>query len=71
MRLDDTLTRATLGVVESQLDLYVARAPAARRTRWRRKRHLPGSVAQSVHEGVAESAIAGEERLFQSRREGR
>lgn len=25
MRLDDTLTRATLGVVQSQLDLYVAR----------------------------------------------
>ena len=25
MRLDDTLTRATLGVVQSQLDLYTAR----------------------------------------------
>src|SRR5690348_6585635 len=25
LRLDDTLTRATLGVVQSQLDLYVAR----------------------------------------------
>ena len=72
MRLDDTLTRATLGVVESQLDLYVARE-----ARLLAERDGAGSVTfpEASRNGstreVAESAIAGEERLFQSRREGR
>ncbi len=72
MRLDDTLTRATLGVVQSQLDLYVARE-----ARLLAEQDGLGSVAfpEAARNGstreAAESAIAGEERLFQARREGR
>jgi HlyD family secretion protein len=72
IRLDDTLTRATLGVFESQLDLYVARE-----ARLLAERDGAGSVTfpEAPRNGptreVAESAIAGEERLFQARREGR
>lgn len=72
MRLDNTLTRATLGVVRSQLDLYVAR-----RARLLAERDGVASVAFSAAPGnrlvrdVAESAIAGEQRLFRARREGR
>jgi HlyD family secretion protein len=71
MRLDDTLTRATLGVVQSQLDLY-----AAREARLLAERDGLGSVAfptatQNRPAGqIGETAIAGEQRLFQSRREG-
>jgi len=43
LRLDDTLTRANLGVVQSQLDLYIAReARLIAGTGWARKRRLPG-----------------------------
>jgi HlyD family secretion protein len=72
MRLDDTLTRATLGVVQSQLDLYIARE-----ARLLAEQDGLGAVAfpQARSNGptreAAESAVAGEERLFQARREGR
>lgn len=72
MRLDDTLTRATLGVVQSQLDLYVARE-----ARLIAERDGLASVARPEAmrnrplREVAESAIAGEQRLFQARRDGR
>jgi HlyD family secretion protein len=72
IRLDDTLTRATLGVVQSQLDLYIAR-----RARLLAERDGAESIAfpktpvsESTRE-AAESAVAGEQRLFQARREGR
>jgi HlyD family secretion protein len=72
MRLDDTLTRAMLGVVQSQLDLYVARE-----ARLLAERDGVESVTllESPRNGptreAAESAIVGEQRLFRSRREGR
>ena len=72
IRLDDTLTRATLGVIRSQLDLY-----EAREVRLIAERDGLESVAfpETGRDGPAseanQSAIAGEERLFRARREGR
>jgi len=71
LRLDDTLTRATLGVVQSQLNLYVARE-----ARLLAERDGLASIAWSEgspagpHRESADSAINGEHRLFQSRRSG-
>jgi membrane fusion protein, type I secretion system len=71
MRLDDTLTRATLGVVQSQLDLYVAREARlmAERDGLPNIPVLQDATAGAKRE-IAEAAIAGERKLFQSRREG-
>jgi HlyD family secretion protein len=71
MRLDDTLTRSTLGVVQSQLDLYVAREARllAEREGLANISLLQGATAEAKR-GTAEAAIAGERKLFQSRREG-
>ena len=72
MRLDDTLTRATLGVVQSQLDLYIARE-----ARLLAERDglgtvtFPEATRDTPPRRAAENAIAGEERLFQARRDGR
>jgi HlyD family secretion protein len=70
MRLDDTLTRATLGVVQSQLDLYVAREARLMAER----DGLPNipllQDATAATREKAEAAIAGERKLFRSRREG-
>jgi len=69
IRLDDTLARATLGVVQSQLDLYVARE-----TRLLAERDGAAAVAlmqaSFTRTEAGESALSGERRLFQSRREG-
>jgi HlyD family secretion protein len=71
LRLDDTLTRATLGVVRSQLDLYVAREARllAERDGLANIVFSEGSLAGPPRE-IAEGAITGEGRLFQSRRSG-
>jgi HlyD family secretion protein len=72
VRLDDTLTRATLGVVQSQLDVYQARE--ARLSAERDgvdKIAFPESLLQRRSDPTVESSIVGEEKLFQSRREGR
>jgi membrane fusion protein, type I secretion system len=72
IRLDDTLTRATLGVVQSQLDLYLAREARLLAERDGADRVvLPEDRRTGSARDAAESAIAGEQRLFQSRREGR
>jgi HlyD family secretion protein len=70
VRLDDTLTRATLGVVQSQLDLYVAREARLLAERDGRGAVLMPAVATNgpVRQAI-ESAIAGERQLFRSRRE--
>jgi HlyD family secretion protein len=70
VRLDDTLTRATLGVVQSQLDLYVAREARLLAER----DGLGGIPMPAVPPGgpmrqAVESAISGERQLFRSRRE--
>jgi HlyD family secretion protein len=72
MRLDDTLTRATLGVVQSQLDLYVAREARLLAERDGLASVIfPETPRSGFAKEAAESANAGEERLFQSRRAGR
>jgi HlyD family secretion protein len=72
IRLDDTVTRSTLGVVRSQLD-----EATAREARLRAERDGAGALTFSQEllnrandQGVA-TAMAGEERLFESRRSGR
>jgi HlyD family secretion protein len=72
MRLDDTLTRANLGVVQSQLDLYIAReARLLAEQDGLESVTFPEAKHNRPSTEAAESAIAGEERLFQARREGR
>jgi HlyD family secretion protein len=72
MRLDDTLTRANLGVVQSQLDLYVARESRLLAEQdGLESVTFPEAKHNRPTTEAAESAIAGEERLFQARREGR
>jgi len=72
MRLDDTLTRATLGVVQSQLDLFVAReARLLAEQDGRESVTFPQAARNGQAREAAESAIAGEKRLFQARREAR
>jgi HlyD family secretion protein len=71
IRLDDTLTRATLGVIQSQLDLYVAREARLLSER----DGLPAIPVSDISHGAAPTegfaaAIAGERRLFESRRSG-
>jgi HlyD family secretion protein len=73
MRLDDTVTRATLGVVQSQLDEL-----SARESRLRAERDGDETVTfpdELIHRGKTESgvgiAVAGEEKLFHSRRTAR
>jgi HlyD family secretion protein len=73
MRLDDTVTRATLGVVVSQLNEL-----AAREARLLAEREDAEVVTfekefrdrASADRGIA-AAIAGEEKLFESRKRGR
>jgi HlyD family secretion protein len=72
MRLDDTLTRANLGIVQSQLDLYNAReARLLAEEDGLESVTFPEAKHNRPTTEAAESAIAGEERLFQARREGR
>jgi HlyD family secretion protein len=68
MRLDDTLTRATLGIVRSQLDLYVAREARLLAERDGLSA-IPATSAwpESVQTEAFASALAGERRLFESR----
>ncbi len=71
LRLDDTLTRATLGVIQSQLDLYIAREARLRAERDGLANIVsPEASVASPKREVAEAAIVEERRLFQSRRDG-
>jgi HlyD family secretion protein len=72
IRLDDTLTRATLGVVQAQLDLFQARE--ARLTAERDSTDaivFPASLRDRQIEPPVASAVGGEEKLFEARRQGR
>jgi HlyD family secretion protein len=72
VRLDDTLTRATLGVVQSQLDLYLAREARLSAERDGSETiAFPAALLDRRNAPTVGSAISGEEKLFQSRREGR
>ena len=67
LRLDDTLTRATLGVVHSQLDLHLAREARLLAER----DGLPEIILrEGSSRTTTETAMAGERKLFGSRREG-
>ena len=69
MRLDDTLTKATLGIVRSQLDELIAR-----QSRLLAERDgsdaiaFPDSLTDRRTEPSVATAITGEEKLFESRR---
>ena len=72
VRLDDTVTRSTLGVVRSQLDELLAREA-------RLKAERDGDaaivfpdelIARQAEKGV-DTAMQGEHKLFESRRSGR
>ena len=71
MRLDDTLTRASLGVVQAQLDRYLAREArlSAERDSLLAIPVVDASHGAALTDGFA-AALAGERRLFESRRDG-
>ena len=72
VRLDDTVTRATLGVVRSQLD-----ENGARQARLAAEREaadaitFPDDLTGRVNESTVATAVHGEERLFEARRDAR
>lgn len=72
MRLDDTVTRATLGIVRSQLDELQARDArlAAERDDAAEIAFPPDLLARRGTRTL-DTALAGEERLFESRRNAR
>jgi HlyD family secretion protein len=72
LRLDDTVTKATLGVVRSQLDELTARQ--GRLTAERDDAAaitFPAELTSRRADTTAATAVAGEERLFESRRTAR
>jgi len=72
LRLDDTVTRATLGVVRSQLDELTARE--ARLLAERDEAELiafPAPLLNRRAETSVTTAVAGEEKLFESRKTAR
>jgi HlyD family secretion protein len=72
LRLDDTVTRANLGVVRSQLDELLARN--ARLVAERDNADavtFPPQLTSRRGEGSVATALAGEEKLFDSRKETR
>jgi HlyD family secretion protein len=71
MRLDDTVTRSTLGVVRSQLDEALAReARLLAEREGRDSVSMPDELLRRRNEKAVDAAVAGELKLFQSRREG-
>ena len=70
--LDETLTRATLGIVRSQLDELISREARllAERDGEDQIRFPDGLIGRRTEAAVA-AAIAGEEKLFESRRVSR
>ena len=72
LRLDDTVTKATLGVVRSQLDELMARQ--ARLTAERDDAEaiaFPDELTNRSGDSGVATAVAGEEKLFESRRSAR
>lgn len=72
MRLDDTVTRSTLGVVRSQLDEALAReARLLAEREGSASVEMPEELLARRGEKAVNSAVQGELRLFDSRRTGR
>jgi HlyD family secretion protein len=69
MRLDDTVTRSTLGVVRSQLDENTAREARLLAERDGADAiEFPANLTQRKDEKSVVTAISGEERLFEARK---
>ena len=72
MRLDDTVTRSTLGVVQSQLDELTAREARLLAERDGANAVVfPDSLMARIDEKSVAAAIAGEGKLFDARKNGR
>lgn len=72
MRLDETVTRATLGVVRSQLDEFTARqARLNAENEDRQEIAFPASLLARSDEPALALALESERRLMESRRESR
>jgi HlyD family secretion protein len=72
MRLDDTVTRATLGIVRSQLDELTAReARLVAERDGAGAIAFPGGLTARLRDKTVGTAVAGEEKLFESRRSTR
>ncbi|MCW5733125.1 MAG: HlyD family type I secretion periplasmic adaptor subunit [Enhydrobacter sp.] len=72
MRLDDTVTRSTLGVVRSQLDELMAREARLLAEREGADAvDMPAELTARRGEKAVNSAVAGELKLFEARRTGR
>lgn len=72
MELDDTVSRATLGVVQSQLNEFMSRAARLSAERDHADSvEFPDELLDRRSEKALASAMAGEEKLFESRRNGR
>ncbi len=72
MRLDDTVTRATLGVIRSQLDELTAREARLLAERDGSEAiDFPEYLTSRGNEKTVATALAGEQKLFESRRSAR
>ena len=72
MRLDDTITRSTLGVVRSQLDEFTAREARLLAEREGADAiDFPETLTARRDEKSVATAITGEEKLFEARRQAR
>jgi HlyD family secretion protein len=72
MRLDDTVTRATLGIVRSQLDELMSREARLLAERdGADALSFPETLTSRREEKTLATAFAGEEKLFESRRQAR
>jgi HlyD family secretion protein len=71
VRLDETLTRATLGIVQSQLDQFLAREARLNAERDDAEITFPESLLKRGADPTVASAVAGEQKLFEARRSSR
>src|SRR5262245_21882157 len=72
LRLDDTVTKATLGVVRSQLDELIARqARLAAERDDAEAIAFPAELTSRRGDATVATAVSGEEKLFESRRTAR
>jgi len=72
IRLDDTVTRSTLGVVQSQFDEYLARQARLLAERDGAPSIVfPEELTSRSRESTVAAAMAGEEKLFEARKSAR
>jgi HlyD family secretion protein len=72
MRLDATVTKSTLGVVRSQLDEFLAREARLRAERdGANTITFPDELTSRIEEKSVASAMAGEQKLFEARKNAR